>query len=53
MIPTHDVVLEALSAQMHVRKEAEQQRIVRKRSVHFNAVIVGVGRNRHWIVIVR
>ncbi len=47
----HDVVLEALSAQVHVGKQAEQSCIVGKRALHLHAEIIGAGRNDQGVIV--
>ena len=47
----HDVILKSLSAQMHVRKKAEQRRIVRQRTLHFHPEIIRIRRNHERVII--
>ena len=47
----HDVVLEALTPEMHVREQAEQGRIVRQSALHLNSEIVSAGRNDQRMII--
>ena len=45
-----NVVLECLAPQMHMRKEAEQQRVIWKSTVNFDTMIGIAGRNQKVII---
>ena len=47
---SHDVVLESLAAQMHMREEAEEKRVVGERAAGFDAIVGRAGRDREMIV---
>lgn len=53
VIGADEVVLEALSAQVHVRKEAEQGGVVGESAVDFHPIIVGIGGDGDRVVVVR
>ena len=46
----NDVVLEMLAAEMHVREKIEQNGVVGKSAVDFDAIIVGAGRNDKGVI---
>ena len=50
-VVVHNVVLEALSAQMHVGEETEQRRIVGKSALNFHPEIIGAGRNDESVIV--
>src|SRR5947209_17812179 len=47
----HDVVLEALTPEMHVREQAEQGRIVRQSALHLHAEIVSTRRDDQCMIV--
>src|SRR6478735_9343505 len=47
----HDVVLEALTPEMHVREQAEQGRIVRQSALHLHTEIVSTRRNDQRVIV--
>src|SRR5437764_2374038 len=47
----HDVVLEALTPEMHVREQAEQGRIVRQSALHLHAEIVSTRRDDQRMIV--
>src|SRR5882724_13563214 len=47
----HNVVLETFSAQMHVRKQAEQGGGVRQRALHFHPKVIRARWNNEGVIV--